>query len=139
MIKPDLTGKVAVVTGGAGVLCKAFAETIAECGAKVAILDLAEDKAQEVADEINKKGGTAIGVACNVLEKEAIEAAHQKVLDAFGKCDILINGAGGNNPRATTDDEFFSKETLETDGKKSFFDLDPAGFNFVFGLNFTGT
>lgn len=137
--KPDLTGKTAVVTGGAGVLCAMFAKAIAACGAKVAILDLAEEKAQEVADEIKAAGGEAMAVKVNVLEKENVEAAHQAVLQAYGKCDILLNGAGGNNPRASCDDEFFSKETLADPEKRSFFDLDPAGFNFVFGLNFTGT
>ncbi len=136
---PDLNGKVAVVTGGAGVLCAMFARAIAACGAKVAILDLADDKAQLVADEIKADGGEAMAVKVNVLEKESVEAAHQAVLKAYGKCDILLNGAGGNNPRATCDDEFFSAATLADPEKKSFFDLDPAGFNFVFGLNFTGT
>ena len=137
--KPDFSGKVAVVTGGAGVLCGMFARAIAACGAKVAILDLADDKAQLVADEIKAAGGEAIAVKLNVLEKESVEAAHEAVLAAYGKCDILLNGAGGNSPRATCDDEFFSSETMENPDKKSFFDLDPAGFNFVFGLNFTGT
>ncbi|MDL2235077.1 SDR family oxidoreductase [Christensenellaceae bacterium OttesenSCG-928-L17] len=137
--QPDLSGKVAVVTGGAGVLCGMFAKAIAACGAKVAILDLADDKAQLVVDEIKAAGGEAIAVKVNVLEKESVEAAHESVLAAYGKCDILLNGAGGNSPRATCDDEFFSMETLENPEKKSFFDLDLAGFNFVFGLNFTGT
>lgn len=136
---PDLSGKVAVVTGGAGVLCAMFAKAIAACGAKVAILDLADDKAQLVVDEIKAAGGEAMAVKVNVLEKESVEAAHQAVLAAYGKCDILLNGAGGNSPRATCDDEFFSKTTLEDPAKKSFFDLDLSGFNFVFGLNFTGT
>ncbi|MDL2258019.1 SDR family oxidoreductase [Eubacteriales bacterium OttesenSCG-928-K08] len=137
--KPDLSGKTAVVTGGAGVLCAMFARAIAACGAKVAILDLADDKAQLVVDEIKAAGGEAMAIKVNVLEKESVEAAHQQVLKAYGKCDILLNGAGGNSPRATCDDEFFSRDTLEDADKKSFFDLDPAGFNFVFGLNFTGT
>lgn len=137
--KPDFSDKVAVVTGGAGVLCAMFAKALAACGAKVAILDLAEDKAQLVADEIEKSGGTAMAVKVNVLEKESVEAAHKAVLAAYGKCDMLVNGAGGNNARATTDDEFFDRATLENPDKKSFFDLDPAGFDFVFGLNLKGT
>ena len=137
--KPDFNGKVAVVTGGAGVLCGMFAKALAACGAKVAILDLADDKAQLVADDIKAQGGQAMAVKVNVLEKESVEAAHQAVLSAYGKCDILVNGAGGNNPRATTDDEFFDKAVLEDANKKSFFDLDPAGFDFVFGLNMKGT
>lgn len=137
--KPDFSNKVAVVTGGAGVLCGMFAKALAQCGAKVAILDLALDKAQLVADEINANGGTAMAVKVNVLERESVEEAHGTVLDAYGKCDILVNGAGGNNPRATTDDEFFDRAVLEDANKKSFFDLDPAGFDFVFGLNLKGT
>ena len=137
--RPDFSGKVAVVTGGAGVLCAMFAKAVAACGAKVAILDLAEDKAQLVADEINASGGNAIAIKVNVLEKESVAQAHETVLTKLGRCDILINGAGGNNPRATTDDEFFDRAVLEAADKKSFFDLDPAGFDFVFGLNMKGT
>ncbi|MEG1523566.1 MAG: SDR family oxidoreductase [Clostridia bacterium] len=137
--QPDFSGKVAVVTGGAGVLCAMFAKTIAACGAKVAILDLAADKGQLVVDEIHAAGGESMVVKVNVLDQESVEAAHQTVLDAYGKCDILVNGAGGNNPRATCDDEFFCKETFDDPNKKSFFDLDPAGFDFVFNLNMKGT
>lgn len=137
--QPDFQNKVAVVTGGAGVLCAMFAKALAQCGAKVAILDLADDKAQLVADEIKAAGGEAMAVKVNVLEKESVEGAHRKVLEAYGKCGILVNGAGGNNPRATTDDEFFDRAVLEAPDKKSFFDLDPAEFDFVFGLNMKGT
>lgn len=136
---PDLKGKTAVVTGGAGVLCAAFSKALAACGANVAILDIAEDKAQLVADDIVKSGGTAIACKANVLDKVSINLAHKQVLEAFGKCDILLNGAGGNSPKATTDDEFFEPGLMEQPGKKSFFDLDVDGFGFVFGLNFTGT
>ena len=137
--KPDLAGKVAVVTGGAGILCGAFAKVIAACGAKVAILDLSEENAQRVVEEIRAEGGEAMAVGTNVLEKDSLKAAHEAIRKAYGPCDILINGAGGNNPRATTDDEFFDPATLADAEKKSFFDLDPAGVSFVFGLNFTGT
>lgn len=137
--QPDLHNKVAVVTGGAGVLCAMFARAIAACGAKVAVLDLNLERASAVAEEINAAGGTAIAVASNVLQKESVEAAHKEVLEKLGPCDILINGAGGNNPRATTDDEFYSKEVDLDPAKKSFFDLELDGFNFVFGLNLTGT
>jgi NAD(P)-dependent dehydrogenase (short-subunit alcohol dehydrogenase family) len=136
---PDLKGKTAVVTGGAGVLCAAFSKALAACGANVAILDIAEDKAQLVADDIVQRGGTAIACKANVLEKVSINLAHKQVLEAFGKCDILLNGAGGNSLKATTDDEFFEPGLMEQPGKKSFFDLDVDGFGFVFGLNFTGT
>jgi NAD(P)-dependent dehydrogenase (short-subunit alcohol dehydrogenase family) len=137
--RPDFSGKVAVVTGGAGVLCSMFAKALALCGAKVAILDLAGDKARALADEIKSEGGQAMGVSVNVLEAKSVEEAHQAVLSAFGPCDILVNGAGGNNAKATTDDEFFDHTESFLEGTKSFFDLDPAGFDFVFGLNLKGT
>jgi len=137
--KPDFNGKVVVITGGAGVLGSDFAKAIAQCGAKVAILDLYEDKAKELAEEITKQGFTAIGVKANVLERASLEQAHDEVIRQLGTCDILINGAGGNHPKATTSDEFFDHEKMGTDGHKSFFDLDLDSFNFVFGLNFTGT
>lgn len=137
--RPQLDGKVAVVTGAAGVLCGMFAKALAACGAKVALLDLAEDKARSIADAIRAEGGEAMAVEVNVLERDRVAQAREKVLSAYGKCDILINGAGGNSPRATVDDEFFCAETLTDSEKKSFFDLDPVGFSFVFGLNMLGT
>lgn len=136
---PDLTGKVVVITGGAGVLCSAFAKALAACHAKVAILDRTLDKANALANDIKNAGHDAIGVYVDVLDKDAIEKAHQVVLRQYGKCDILINGAGGNSPKATTDEEFFSSVDYGKPGHKSFFDLDPEGFGLVFGLNFTGT
>lgn len=138
-IKPNLEGKVVVITGGAGVLCSQFAWAIAACGAKVAILNRTEEKAVKLAEEIKAAGYEAIGVHVDVLNKESIESAHEVVLKHFGKCDILINGAGGNNPRATTDDEFFNREKYGQPDHKSFFDLDSQGFEYVFGLNMTGT
>ncbi|CDD02326.1 oxidoreductase short chain dehydrogenase/reductase family protein [Ruminococcus sp. CAG:382] len=136
----DLSGKIAVVTGGGGVLCSCFAEALGECGAKVAVLDLSLDAADAVAKRICANGGTAQAFACNVLEKESILAAGNAVIAAFGNIDILINGAGGNNPRATTDREYLFPEDLtgEADGK-SFFDLTPEGIQFVFNLNCLGT
>lgn len=135
----DLKDKVAVVTGGGGVLCSTFAKALSACGAKVAILDLRKEAADAVADEIKAEGGIAIGVSANVLEKESLELARKEVLDALGTCDILINGAGGNNPRGTTTKEYYEMgdETLE--GVTSFFELDPKGVEFVFNLNFLGT
>ena len=103
--KIDLSGKVAVVTGGGGILCSVMSEAIAECGAKVAVLDLRKDAADKVAERINAAGGTAIGIACNVLDKASIEAAAAEVEAKLGKIDILLNGAGGNNPKGTTDNE----------------------------------
>ncbi len=139
--KVDLKGKTAVVTGGGGILCSCMAETLAACGAKVAILDLKLDAAQKVADKINAAGGTAIGLSANVLEKESLIAAHEQVKAQLGPCDILINGAGGNHPKGTTSKEFLEKADAQgpTEGKVSFFDLDPAGISFVFNLNFIGT
>lgn len=136
----DLSGKTAVVTGGGGVLCSSFAEALGECGAKVAVLDLSLDAADAVAKRICANGGTAQAFACNVLEKESILAAGDAVIAAFGNIDILINGAGGNNPRATTDREYLFPEDLtgEADGK-SFFNLTPEGIQFVFNLNCLGT
>ncbi len=133
----DLKNKVAVITGAGGVLCSVFAEAIAECGAKVALLDLNEAAAEAVAERIRKAGGEAIAVKTNCLEKESIEAAKAAVDKAFGPCDILINGAGGNNPRATTDDETFTPESLDKVDGKNFFNLSADSFRFVFDLNVT--
>ena len=133
----DLKDKVCVITGAGGVLCSMFAEAIAKTGARVALLDLNEDAAKDYADKIVKDGGIAKAYKCNVLDKESIENAHKKILADFGTCDILINGAGGNNPRATTDDEYFKKEDMGS--LKTFFDLDKDGVEFVFNLNFIGT
>ena len=137
-LKPDLTGKVAVVTGGAGVLCKEFAKALALCGAKVAILNRTLSKAEDVAAEIKAMGGDAAAVAVDVTNAESVKAAHAQVLSIYGPCDILINGAGGNNPRATTDQEYFDPAGLD-DETKTFFDLDEEGMSFVFNLNFIGT
>ena len=136
-MKVDLTGKVAVVTGAGGVICSVMAEALAACGAKVAMLDLNEEAAQKNADGIVAQGFTAKGYKCNVLEKESIEAARAAIAADFGACDILVNGAGGNNPRATTDDEYFKPEDMGQ--MKTFFDLDPDGVSFVFSLNYMGT
>lgn len=141
MTHTNLKDKVIVITGGGGVLCSAFAKDLAAQGAKVAVLDLREDAAQIVVDEIKAAGGTALAVGCNVLETESLEAAKAKVTAELGTCDILINGAGGNSPLGTT-----TKETLElsdiaekAEGVKTFFDLDAKGIEFVFNLNFLGT
>ena len=134
----DLSGKVAVVTGAGGVLCGMFSKALASAGAKVAVLDLNEEAAEKVASEIRADGGVAKAYKCNVLEKESMEACHQAVLQDLGPCDILINGAGGNNPRATTDKEYFEVGDIDAD-TKSFFDLEQTGVEFVFNLNFIGT
>lgn len=140
-LKIDLKDKVAVVTGGGGILCGVMAQALAACGAKVAVLDLREENARKVADAINADGGTAIGVAANVLERDSLMKAEAIVNEKFGKCDILINGAGGNHPKGTTTKEYLEKADL-ADGVKdliTFFELDPAGIEFVFNLNFLGT
>ena len=127
----DLAGKVAVVTGAGGVICSEFAQALAECGAKVALLDIDESAAKKVAERI---GGNAIAVKCDCLDKADIERARDRVHATFGETDILINGAGGNNPRATTDNEYM---TPDTTGVKDFFSLDGSGLKFVFDLNIT--
>ena len=139
--KIDLSGKVALVTGGGGVLCSEFAKALAASGAKVAVCDLRADAAQKVVDEITKDGGTAIAVGANVLDKASLEAARETILEKFGTVDILLNGAGGNNPKGTTSKDTLDPEDLEgaAEGIKTFFDLDPAGIEFVFNLNFLGT
>jgi NAD(P)-dependent dehydrogenase (short-subunit alcohol dehydrogenase family) len=97
-----LADKVAAVTGGGGVLCGAMSRALARAGAKVAVMDLNEEAARRVADDVAAAGGEAIGVRCDVLDKASVEAAAQEVLRAFGQVDILINGAGGNKKQATT-------------------------------------
>ncbi len=138
VLNTDLTGKVVVVTGAGGVLCSYFAKVVARAGAKVALLDLNVDAAQQYADEIVAEGGIAKAYKCNVLEKETCYAVADAVASDLGPCDILINGAGGNNPRATTDKEYFELGDIDAD-TKSFFDLDASGVGFVFNLNFLGT
>ena len=133
----EFKGKVAVVTAGGGVLCSAFAKTLAKLGCRVAVLDLNEEAAKTVAAEINADGGCAIAVGVNCLSKESLEEACARVEETFGVCDILINGAGGNNPRATTSDEYFDPAAIEDPDRVSFFDLKPEGISFVFDLNVT--
>ena len=137
-INTDLTNKVAVVTGAGGVLCGMFAKALAASGARVAVLDLNLEAAEKVAGEITAENGKAIAYKCNVLDKDSMEECRQAVLKDLGKCDILINGAGGNNPRATTDKEYFELGDMDAD-IKSFFDLEQKGVEFVFNLNFLGT
>lgn len=133
----EFKDKVVVVTGAGGVLCGYMAKEFAKAGAKVALLDLNQEAAQVFADEIIAEGGVAKAYKANVLEKENLEEVRAAVLADLGPCDILINGAGGNNPRATTDNEFHATDLPE--GTKTFFDLDKAGIEFVFNLNYLGT
>ena len=133
----DLNGKCAVITGAGGVLCSDFARAIARCGAKVALLDINLDGAEAVAKEIRDNGGEAIAVKTNCLEKNSLLEAKAVIDEKYGSCDILINGAGGNNGRATTVNEYFDSDTLSDPGKQDFFDLTPEGIKFVFDLNVT--
>ena len=132
----DYSGKVVVVTGAGGLICGAMAKAFAYSGAKVAALDLNEEAVKKLADELKAEGFVCEGYKANVLDAAALEEVHQAVLKDLGPCDILVNGAGGNNPRATTDNEY-QHEAKE--GGKSFFDLDAGGVDFVFKLNFQGT
>jgi NAD(P)-dependent dehydrogenase (short-subunit alcohol dehydrogenase family) len=137
----NLRGKVAVITGGGGILCSSFAKELARLGASVAVLDISQEKADAVAREITSNGGKAIGVPCNVLDKNSVTNASVTIQQQLGPCDILINGAGGNHPRGST-----TKETLEVadlnnrnEQINTFFDLTVEGFQHVFNLNFMGT
>ncbi len=138
VLNTDLSGKVAVVTGAGGVLCSEFARVLARAGAKVALLNRTREKAQRFADEIIAEGGIAIAYGCNVLDKAQTYAVAEQVLADLGPCDILINGAGGNHPKATTDKEYYEDGDLDAD-TKSFFDLEEEGVESVFNLNFLGT
>lgn len=135
----DLKDKVVVVTGAGGILCSMFAKAIAECGAKVALLDRNMEAAQNYANEITKEGNIAKAYEVDVLNKESLEAAHAQIVSDLGTCDILINGAGGNNPRATTTNEYYFDGDVNREDITTFFNLDPKGVEFVFNLNFLGT
>lgn len=132
----DLSGKVAVVTGAGGIICSCLAQALAKCGAKIALLDLNLDAAQGVASLIAGEGGVAKAYKANVLDKKSLEEVHADVIRDLGKCDILLNGAGGNNPKATTDNEYCE---LGKQVDKDFFALDGDGVRFVFELNYIGT
>jgi NAD(P)-dependent dehydrogenase (short-subunit alcohol dehydrogenase family) len=123
----NVQGQTAVITGGGGVLGRVMAYALAEAGARVAVVSLHEASSAKVVEAIRATGGDAIGIACNVMEKAALEQAHEEILRTFSSIDILINGAGGNQPGATTSPE------------RSFFDLDKQAIDTVFDLNFAGT
>lgn len=137
----DLQGKVAVVTGGGGVLCSTICRALAAAGAKVAVLSRRLEKAEKVASAIVAEGGAAKAYACNVLDKDSLERVRELVEAAFGPVDILVNGAGGNDPRGTTGSERLQKADFESaaPGFKTFYDLDAEGIKAVFELNFLGT
>lgn len=133
-VHENLKGRVAVITGGGGVLCSEMARKLARHGVKVAVLNRTAEKGKRVADAINQQGGTAISVQADVLDRASLEKAREEILSAFGKVNILINGAGGNHPDAITDSEVHSGEP----SGKSFFDLTEQGFSKVFDTNFLG-
>ena len=135
----DIKNKVVIVTGAGGILCSMFARTLAEQGAKVALLDLNEEAAIKAADAITADGYIAKGYKANVLDKTSLEETHAKILQDLGKCDILLNGAGGNNAKANTTNEYFEIGDDDKEDIVSFFDLDQGGVEFVFNLNFIGT
>ena len=132
----DYSGKVVVITGAGGLICGAMARAFAQSGAKVAALDLNEEAVKKLSEELKSEGYICEGYKADVLDANALETIHQDVIHDLGKCDILVNGAGGNNPRATTSNEYQHEATAEG---KSFFDLEADGVDFVFKLNFQGT
>lgn len=131
--------KVCVITGAGGVLCSAFAKDMARRGYSVALLDINKAAAQSVADAITSEGGIAVAYAANVLDRDELESVHHFVIDTLGPCYVLINGAGGNNPKATTAHEYYKDGDLTRNDIMTFFNLDKAGFDFVFDLNLKGT
>ncbi len=138
VLNTDLSGKVAVVTGAGGLLCGSFSKALARAGARVALLDLNLEAAEKIAEEIRGEGYAARAYKCNVLDKKLCFEVADLVEGEMGRCDILLNGAGGNSPKATTDKEYFELGDIDAD-TKSFFDLDDGGVGFVFNLNFLGT
>ena len=138
VLDTDLSGKVAVVTGAGGVLCSQMAKVLARAGAKVALVNRSEEAINQYAAEINAEGGIAKAYKANVLDRAALEEVAEKILNDLGPCDILVNGAGGNNPKATTDKEYYEPGDIDAE-TKSFFDLDEASVDAVFTLNFSGT
>ncbi|WP_064580723.1 SDR family oxidoreductase [Streptobacillus moniliformis] len=132
-----LENKVVVITGAGGIICSEMAKFLSEKGCKIALLDLSFEMAKKVSDEINENGGDTLAIRCNVLDIESIKKAKEEVDRYFGGCDILINGAGGNSLKATTDNEYHELNILN--GIKSFFDLEKEGIEFVFDLNILGT
>ena len=141
VLNTDLSGKVAVVTGASGTLCSIFAKALARAGAKVALLGRNMEKLKELANAIEAEGGMAKGYTCNVMNKANCLQVAEEVMADLGPCDILVNGAGGNNPKGTTTKETLEKIDLAQQDPevKTFFDLDPQGISFVFNLNFLGT
>ncbi|MDQ0205673.1 SDR family oxidoreductase [Alkalicoccobacillus murimartini] len=135
----SLAGKVAVVTGGSGVLCSEMARELARQGMKVAILNRTAEKGKKLEADIHEQGGTALAVSCDVLDESSVLSASEKILAELGPCHLLINGAGGNHPDAITSKETFSSDDIADPEVKSFFDMTMTGFDHVFKLNLLGT
>lgn len=135
----DLKDKVVVITGAAGVICGVMIKPLLEAGAKVALLDINQEKLKQVTDHFMQYRDRVLGVQTDVLNKKSLEQAHQTVIKTLGPCDLLINGAGGNHPKATTGHEYFEVGDLENPDIKTFFDLEEEGVDFVFKLNFLGS
>ncbi|MDI6725466.1 MAG: SDR family oxidoreductase [Smithellaceae bacterium] len=135
----DLTGRVAVITGGGGELCGAMAEALGQAGVRVAILDISLEKARNRSQAVTASGGEARAYHCDVLDPDGLRKCSEDISRAWGAADFLINGAGGNDPRGSTSNEFQEPAASTNTQAQSFFDLDPAGFRQVFDLNFMGT
>lgn len=136
MLDRNFQGKVVVITGAGGLICGRLTCAFAEAGAAVAALDLNGARAQQLAEELCAEGYVCRGYGANVLDRAALETVHEQIRADLGACDVLVNGAGGNHPCATTDNEYQHEAVA---GKKSFFDLEQDGVDFVFRLNFQGT
>ncbi|MFX0037162.1 MAG: SDR family oxidoreductase [Candidatus Hermodarchaeota archaeon] len=139
--KIKLKDKVALITGGGGVLCGCFAEALAQCGAKIAIIDINKEAAEKIVEKIKRNGGMAKAVKADVLDLKSLQEAEKVISREFGSWSILINGAGGNHPKGTTSNEYLSREDLikKNKGIFTFFDLTREGIEFIFDLNFIGT
>lgn len=132
----DFTGKTVVITGAGGVLCGTMARAFAQAGARVAALNRSVESIRKLEEECQAKGQICRAWQVNVLDREALKNVHEQIKEELGPCDILINGAGGNNPKATTDNEYQDEAKV---GQKTFFDLEEEGVDAVFRLNFQGT